>query len=484
MRGHITRVVLAGVFLFSSFVFSADVPAPVQGVGEHSTISCIGGHIRDDELAKWICDSIPKGPGGECLVHDVKIMVNACFGGGILDDIQKAFGPGGCCPGVPWVAGSASVANKPAYGWPDKYVNHEDNKGKDLGSNWTDALGGKAQSGTRNEPGVLRSDSTGNVKQDLEKAKARDDSGPNHDNLENPVIASGNGGENIQWNQPGIKHKAIVAGGKQTDQRHHNNVNNMREALEKVWGDGWFWEYFFGKDYDIVTLDGFTKDTLKNAIQKACQDLDENTQLVIYLDDHGDTDFDFVEWLVWTYPWLFMPNSNLVFPVMEPTNPLFVSPEQSQITFMLHSGWTESFILVSAQPGDEPEPYIEICPALPLHAADWLITLNGYAVEFPAPVLPEDRIIPLSVPWQIIESEPYENILVIERLNPGALMELRCLNISSGSINEIWASHEPLCGDENHPILPGDLDGNCVIDLVDFSMMAENWLVVTYIGAE
>lgn len=467
--------------LFSVFVFADDVPAPVQGVGEHSTISCIGGHIRDDELAKWICDSIPKKPDGTCKVHDVKIMVNSCFGGGILDDIQDAFGAGGCCPGVPWVAGSASVAEKPAYGWPDKYVKHPVNNGKDLGSNWTDALAGKAQSHTRSEKGVLRNDSTGNVKQDLEKARDRDDSGPNHDNVESPVIASGNGGENIGWNEPGVKHKAVVAGGHQTDQRHHNNIKNMREALEEVWGDGWLWEYFFGKDYDITTLDGFNKDTLKNAIEKACEDLDEDTQLVIYIDDHGDTDFDISEWLSWYYETYFPSDSNLVFPVTDPCNPVYVDSETSQINFTLHSGWTEAFTLVSAQPGDEPQPFLEICPAGMLDDAEWDITLNGYPLEFPEPELPEDRIIPLYVPWEIIFSDPDENTLIIERLDPSAGdMELRCLNISSGPINEIWADHDPLCGDEYHPQPIGDLSGDCKVDMVDFAIMVESWLVDTY----
>ena len=485
MRGFLHSItILPGVCLVSGFLWAADTPAPTQGVGEHSTISCIGGHIRDDELAKWICDSIPKNPDGTCKVHDVKIMVNACFGGGVLDDIQNAFGPNGCCPGVPWVAGSASTAKQPAYGWDDKYVNHKTNSGKDLGSNWTDALGGKAQSHTRGEQGVLRSDSTGNVKQDLEKARDRDDSGPSHDNKETPVIASGNGGENIQWNQPGIKHKAIVAGGEQTDQRHHNNVKNMREALEAVWGDGWLWEYFFGKDYEITTLDGFNKDTLKGAIEKACEGLDENTQLVIYLDDHGDTDFDLKEWLTWYFATFFPLTSDLVLPVADPTNPVFLDADTSVMSFTLHEGWGESFTLMAAQPGDEPQPYLEICPVTPLNEADWQITLNGQPISFPAATLPADRIIPLSVPWEIIESDPIENTLMIHRVNPSAMMELRCLRISSGPINEVWATNEiPLCGDRDHSILSGDLDENCIVDLEDFSEMAKYWLEETLVTA-
>ncbi len=470
----ITKYSVAICLILSVSIHAADTPAPTQGVGEHSAICCSDGkNVRDTELAKWICDSIPKDEYGVCQVHDVKIMVSSCFGGGMLDDIQRIFGPSGCCPGVPWVAGSASQANETSRGWSDEYIKKDGNKSKDLGDNWTDAIAGKAQSGTRSESGVLRDgQSSGNVKQDLESARARDDSGPNYDNLEHPVVASGNGGENIKWNEAWVKHRAIVAGGAQTNQRHHNDVKNMREALEGIWGDGRIWEYFFGKDYDIVTLDGFTKDTLKNAVEKACEGLDSDTQLVLFIDDHGAMEFDLLEYIDSLSP----ISDPYGLPESDPTSPVFVSADVSSFHFTLNSGWQEAFNQVSMQPGDEAEPFIEICSADAIEQADWNITFNGYPVEFPEPILPPERKIPLLIPWQIINSDPVENELVIERTSPTATMELYCLNISTGPINGIWKPHEPFCGDETHPILPADFNADCMVDLDDFAIFAQSWL--------
>ena len=39
-----------------------------------------------------------------------------------------------------------------------------------------------------------------------------------------------------------------------------------------------------------------------------------------------------------------------------------------------------------------------------------------------------------------------------------------------------------VCGDIIHPIPVGDLSGDCKVDLVDFAMLAENWLVCTPIA--
>ena len=36
------------------------------------------------------------------------------------------------------------------------------------------------------------------------------------------------------------------------------------------------------------------------------------------------------------------------------------------------------------------------------------------------------------------------------------------------------------CGDPTHPHLPGDINLDCRVNLIDFSMMAENWLQCTY----
>ena len=37
----------------------------------------------------------------------------------------------------------------------------------------------------------------------------------------------------------------------------------------------------------------------------------------------------------------------------------------------------------------------------------------------------------------------------------------------------------PVCGDPNHPFLPGDINHDCFVDFFDFALMANNWLDCT-----
>jgi hypothetical protein len=37
----------------------------------------------------------------------------------------------------------------------------------------------------------------------------------------------------------------------------------------------------------------------------------------------------------------------------------------------------------------------------------------------------------------------------------------------------------PVCGDPNHPLPPGDLNGDCYVNFFDFAVMAQNWLGCT-----
>jgi hypothetical protein len=43
----------------------------------------------------------------------------------------------------------------------------------------------------------------------------------------------------------------------------------------------------------------------------------------------------------------------------------------------------------------------------------------------------------------------------------------------------IGAVLEPICGDENHPILRADLDENCIVNMKDLAMFAEDYMVCT-----
>jgi hypothetical protein len=52
------------------------------------------------------------------------------------------------------------------------------------------------------------------------------------------------------------------------------------------------------------------------------------------------------------------------------------------------------------------------------------------------------------------------------------------LNSTSGEVDAV--SDVAACGDYQHPFPPGDVNRDCRVDLQDFSILAENWLVCTW----
>lgn len=411
MRLKLLSIFVGCLLVFWSVnAFAVDTPVPVQGPGDHSTISTSDGRIRDDELAAFVADRI-KANGGK--VKDVKIMANSCYGGGILDDFQRIFGPGGACAGIPWVGGSASAADQTARGWADWVVNK--NPGDNLGSGWTDALAGVVTSPYDPSPGAIWDGASNNVVADLTAAASSDEFGPNHRGRENPVVGSGNGGENIIWNEPGVSHQAVVFGGKQTNPRHHNNIENVTGALTDVWA---------GSPQNIRSLDGGTTFQLWDAIASACAALDENTQLVLYFDDHGDTDFDVDEW------WEDFYAENLE--TITELNPF-------DETFDLHEGWVDGLQGMHAQ-GDPTLPTLDLVLADYIYGEEWAILLNGTTIELPSGLLTGEVVLP--VDWTSIQA--YGNNLQIYALDtPTYDMDLVNLELSSGPINEIGEVPEP-----------------------------------------
>jgi len=404
----VTMVMLCVVLVATLFVvgvpstpvYGAGIPATEQLPGEHSTLCTSNGSIRDDVLADYICDKIPKVDGVP-QVKDVKIMFNSCYGGGFADDFERIFGPGGACEGVPWVFGSASGSDEPAEGWADGT-----NTANGFGSCWTDALAGADSSPTNPNDGSIRDGTSGNVQEDFVTARDNDDSGPNYDNAEHPVVASGNGGENIQWhrNTTGTYHEAVVFGGSQTDQRHHNNVDNVEEALEGVWPDG---------SYNIQKIDGGTTKDLKDAIDVACANLDNDTQLVLYFDDHGDTHFDWDEFLHWMLPYSIY--------------------DLISIEFDLHAGWEEGLAAMHEQ-GDGPWPFISLELVEPIYGEEWGMSLNNVTIPLPSGNLTGELQLPVS--WtSIYTGTNYLEIFPLDE--PSGPMVLNNLELSSGPINEI-----------------------------------------------
>ncbi|HBG26964.1 MAG: hypothetical protein A2Y10_15285 [Planctomycetes bacterium GWF2_41_51] len=73
-----------------------------------------------------------------------------------------------------------------------------------------------------------------------------------------------------------------------------------------------------------------------------------------------------------------------------------------------------------------------------------------------------------------MNSTVYIGLAVASHLNE----ELCLASFDNVSITEnLQNSYSPVCGDVNHPFPEGDLDNNCYVNLQDFSMFAEQWLL-------
>lgn len=420
-------------------LWAEDTPPPEQTRGCHSTVSTAGGgSIRDDELAEMVAEQI-QASGGQ--VKDVKIMIQCCFGGGFLDDFNDIFGPGGACEGIPWVATSACGADERSRGAGDWFINSNENKSKRLGNPWTNSLAGEYNSSKEKCKGTIQDSSTDNVKEDFEEAAKKDVAGPEKAGKENPVVASGNGGDQITWGGAS-KHVAVVLGGKQTKARHHNDIDNVFDALDEVWG--------FGVG-NIEAVDGGTRQDCNNAIKKACSQLDADTQLVIYITGNGNREFDIGEFL-WGSGSLHILASD---------NPLTED-------FSLDSGWYEALKGMHDQIGDKPMSTLNVNLVNDVNSADWTISLNGTVVPLPAGTV-EAGFYELPVEWTAIKTG-LNNIQIFTG-NPGASMEIDHLELSSGPINEGEMTEYAIVdnleayADKNELLTMWAADGNSAIDI-------------------
>lgn len=376
-----------GISLFAPFMIPAqamDIKPPNEPAGNHATVATEDGNIRDDELIDHICSEINTF---DVKVKDIKLLANSCFGGGLLDDMERAFGPGGACEGIPWIAGSASEATKSAYGWADSAVT-ANTPNFNLGSHWTNALAEKGAANVGGVKGVIRDGSnSNNVMTDLKKARDRDFRGPmGARKLEIPQIASGNGGHEIMWHMENGKHEAVVFGGDQTNLRHSNNIENMDRALKKTWPAG---------TRTIQAIDGGTTKELKDAISAAIQRLDENTQLLVYIDDHGGAEIDLKE-----------AGAAIADVLIE-------DPVETDV--WISPFWLENwFGMYFAVPSEFPTPGIDMW----INSCDmceyWRYELGGEQFPFPMSGPPDYRRIPLD----FYRVRPGNNTMSIIPQNP------------------------------------------------------------------
>lgn len=450
---------MAAVLLTACAVFQTpllvadDVKAPTQKSGTHSDVSTENGKIRDDEFVDFICQKIKENGKG---VKDVKLMMNSCYGGGLLDDMERAFGPEGACPGIPWVAGAASAPDKTAGGNADETVKDLEETAT-VGSTWTDALAGNNPFNVNKMPGPLYGGSKGGgtVMDDFQSAADNDYTGQNGTGRDTPIIASGNGGDQIMWNMAGTKHEAIVFGGAQTDLRHHNNITNMTAGLKDTWD---VLPPESPKNFNIQSLDGGTTQDLLNAIELATSRLDENTQLVIYIDDHGSSSFDFDEAIGSVADVLF--------------------EDEVSFEFQIPEGWFDGFFGNYFSGSSEilsPTLNLDIneCNA----CSHWEYLINGVPVPFPGSDF--DGLVKIPVPFWAMR--PGTNYLIIRpresssnravggstpKTHLGTLRMDR-MELTTGPINELHAFPRLLPGQSAAYFNPNRNGEGIFVELLD-----------------
>ncbi len=372
----LTVVVVLGL----GAAWAADTAAPKQFPGEHSTIVTSDGSIRDDELADYIAGQV----AGKN-VSDVKVFFQQCYGGGFLDDIERALGP----TGIPWVAGSAANPNEPAW-------TGEGNGG--AGSFWTDAFGDNMGG-------------TGTVAGDIGATNAADAAAPGNPMAdgepEHPQQASGNNGSGITW---GSQAQVVVFAGNPNMTSIENDVSNVEDAFSD--------QYHGDPDSTIYTSATGSRSTqdLKDMIHDACDGL-QGGQLVLYFGDHGDTEFDADEF--WND--LMGGMGILADPVAG-----------WGTTIDLHDGWVTGLEWMNEKADEDPEPYFNVVPTGPVVAGEWDLVLNGFSMALPDMLAGESVDIPVS--WDVILAGL--NTVQLLPTVPGgpAPLELENLELSSGPI--------------------------------------------------
>jgi len=375
-------VVVLAAWIAAGTLWAADTPATPQLPGEHSTIVTSDGSIRDDELADYIAGQVA---GKD--VTDVKVFFQGCYGGGFLDDIERALGP----TNIPWVGGSAANADEPAW---------TGNGADGSGSFWTDALGDSMGS------------TGGTVADDIGAANAADAAAPGNPMAdgepEHPQQASGNGGSGITW---GSQAQVVVFAGNPNTTSIENDVSNMEDDFNDQYGAD--------PDSTIYTSATGSRSTqdLKDMIRDACNGL-AGGQLVLYFGDHGDTEFDFDEFWNW---------------LTGGTGIILVDPLTGwNVDFDLHDGWVTGLTWMDEKPDEVPEPVFEITPVDELLATDWMLMLNGVALPLPDIMPGESASVP--VPWDIIHAGP--NLVELLPTLPGTAppLGLENLELASGPI--------------------------------------------------
>jgi hypothetical protein len=80
-----------------------------------------------------------------------------------------------------------------------------------------------------------------------------------------------------------------------------------------------------------------------------------------------------------------------------------------------------------------------------------------------------------------LSPEDYEALKTDPQSGRRWIQYVKFSSVTAGQIGEVDAiSDVAACGDYQHPIPPGDVNKDCRVDLLDFAVLAENWLVCTW----
>ena len=226
---HLTAACLLAGFL--ALAFSSLLPNParaqldLQPADQHSTLpDNTLSYIRDDDFAKLMQDSLIQG--GTSLVKDAQFLFQECYGGGMLDDLQKAFGTL-----VSWVGGSASRYDQTSGGQISTVEKAKEttvdsiyvaNPPQDY---WTKAL-------------VPQLATSQTLLQSINNARDTDKIGVKGviGRYETGQSITANGGDSILLKDTGVtSHYAVLWAGYADHLRHFTDIDNLRTALQNAW---------------------------------------------------------------------------------------------------------------------------------------------------------------------------------------------------------------------------------------------------------
>jgi len=210
----------------------------------------------------------------------------------------------------------------------------------------------------------------------------------------------------------------VIFGGGGTDKSFENNVKNMKNALDDAWS---------GHTTSIQEKSQGTKADLWSMIDNACAGLNSDTQLVLYITGHGDTEIDWMESdaaLIW-----YIMNTNQGFHKYIDLN------SEDWI-----KGWTQGQEWMEEQPDVEPAAYIDIMLEGPVYGENWVISLNNTIIDLPTGLLSGELELPFD--WTILQAGG-NHLQIYAVGSPTYDMILSNFELSSGPIGDVDVIPEP-----------------------------------------